>query len=117
MPSSISRLASFDRPLLLLSFLGIAGAPLLWLVTMQTGYVLAYQACDDRSKSWVIVPTVGMLAVVTGIALLSARTYRRAAAERHPLPLLGRISLAMALLITLLLAASAIGPLILHACD
>jgi peptidoglycan/LPS O-acetylase OafA/YrhL len=100
-----------------MSFLGMAGAPLLWLAAVQTGYVLAYQACDDRSRSWVIVPTVGMLVLVSGIAVLSARTYRRAAADRHPLPLLGLIALAISLLTTLVLAASAIGPFMLHACD
>jgi hypothetical protein len=117
MPSSTSHRASFDRGLLAVLFAGIAGAPLIWLTALQTGYVLAYQACDDRSTSWVIVPTVSALAVAVGVALLSARGYRNAAGGRKPLPFLGQIALAISLMIALVIAASAIGPVVLHPCD
>ena len=117
MPSSTSHRASFDRGLLGWLFVGIAGAPLLWLLTMQTGYVLAYQACDDQSTTWVLVPTIGALVLMIGIVWLSVRSYRRAVLNRLPLPLLGQVAVAMSVLITLVLAASAIPSLILHACD
>ena len=117
MPSSTSHRASFDRGLLAVLFAGIAAAPLIWLTALQTGYVLAYQACDDRSTSWVIVPTIGALVITIGVVLLCARGYRRAAAARTPLPFLGQVALAMSLMIALVMAASAIGPLVLKACD
>ena len=117
MPSSTSRRGSFDHGLLWWLFAGIAGTPLLWLVTLQAGYVLAYQACDARSTSWVIVPTLAALVLTIGLAVSSVRSYRRAAADRLPLPLLGGLALAVSVLIVIVLAASAIGPLILQACD
>jgi hypothetical protein len=96
---------------------GVIGAPVLWLVTLQTGYVLAYQACDDRSSSWVIVPTVAAIIIamiVTGVSYLSRQ---RANRERVPLPFIGWLALGMAALMVIVLAASAIAPLVLHACD
>jgi len=117
MPSSTSHRASFDRALLYWLFAGIVGAPLLWLATLQTGYILAYQACDDHSRTWVVVPTMTAVVTTAALALRSARSARRAAAERLPLPLLGRLALGTAVLITIVLAASAIAPLVLHACD
>lgn len=117
MPSSTSRRGSFDRGLLALLFAGIAGAPILWLATLQTGYVLAYQACNDRSTSWVVIPTFGAIALVIGLALLSVRAHRRARGDRLPLPLLGWLAVGMAMLMTIVLAASAIAPLVLQPCD
>ena len=117
MPSSTSPRASFDRGLLVVLFAAITGAPLIWLTALQTGYVLAYQACDDRSRTWVVVPTMVALALVVGLAWLSMRSARRAAAERLPLPSLARVAIAMSVLMAVVLAASAIGPLMLHACD
>jgi len=107
----------FDRGLLVMVFLGIAGAPLLWLATLQTGYTLSYQACDDRATSWVLWPLMGALLIMIGIVLVAAHSYRRALVDRLPMPLLGRLAIAVSVLSTLTLAASAIGPLILHACD
>jgi hypothetical protein len=97
--------------------LGVVGAPLLWLMALQTGYVLAYQACDAQSSSWVIVPTAAAigLAMIVGAVTVAAR--RRAERERIPLPFIGRLSLGMAWLMVLVLAASAIAPIILHPCD
>jgi hypothetical protein len=117
MPSSTSHRASFDRGLLAVLFVGIAGAPLIWLAALQTGYVLAYQACDDRSRAWVVVPTIVALALVVGVAVLAAATARRAAAGRLPLPMLARAAIAISILMVVVLAASAVGPLLLHPCD
>lgn len=117
MPSSTSRHASFDRRLLALLFAGIAVAPLLWLTAMQTGYVLAYQACDARSTLWVIAPTLAILVLVAGLALAVNRGRRRAMDQRLPLPLLGWIGVGISALMVLVMVASTIAPLVLHPCD
>jgi Ni/Fe-hydrogenase subunit HybB-like protein len=100
-----------------LLFAGIAGAPLLWLTALQTGYVLAYQACDDRSRSWVAVPTLIALALAIGIAVVSVVSSRRASRERLPMPFLGWLAIGMSALIVIVLVASTVAPLILHPCD
>jgi hypothetical protein len=117
MPSSTSRRASFDRGLLTVLFAGIVGTPLLWLAALQAGYVLAYQACDARSIGWVLIPMAATVALMIGLGMLSIAGHRRAARQRPPLALLGRVALAMAGLFTLVAVATAIPTLILHACD
>jgi predicted membrane-bound mannosyltransferase len=117
MRSSTSHRGSFDRRLLLLLFAGIAGAPLVWLTTMQTGYVLAYQTCDDRATSWVVVPTLTAIAILAALGVASIGVRRRAAAERQPMPLLGWLAVLMAATMIVVVAASAIGPLVLEPCD
>ena len=54
MRSSTSHRGLLNTRLFGTLMIGVVGAPLLWLMTLQTGYVLAYQACDARSNSWVI---------------------------------------------------------------
>lgn len=117
MRSSTSHHGSLNTRLLGTLMLGVVGAPLLWLMALQTGYVLAYQACDDRSRSWVLVPTAAAigLAVVVGTVTLAAQ--RRAQRERIPLPFIGWLAIGIAGLMMLVLAASAIAPIILQPCD
>jgi hypothetical protein len=86
-------------------------------MALQTGYVLAYQACDDRSNSWVIVPTVAAIGLATVIAAVTIVAHRRAERERIPLPFVGWLATGMAWLMVLVLAASAIAPILLHPCD
>lgn len=117
MPSSTSRHASFNPWLLALLFAGIAGAPVLWLTALQTGYVLAYQACDTRSKSWVTVPTFAAIALLAGLSLVAWLAHRRAASDRLPLPALGWVSVGIAVLMVIVMIASAIAPVVLQACD
>lgn len=117
MVSSTSHHGSFDRRLLALLFTGIIGAPLVWLIAIQTGYTNAYQACDERSNSWVTIPTFTALAIVVAIAVACALAYRRARADRLPMPLLGWMALAMSALMTIVLIASSIAPIMLHPCD
>ncbi|MBY0497283.1 MAG: hypothetical protein K2Y23_24010 [Cyanobacteria bacterium] len=117
MSSSTSPHASFDPWLLAILFLGIIGAPLLWLIAEQTGYTLAYQACDARSTSWVIVPTVGVLAIVGLVTFVVFRGHRTASTGRLPLPLLGWLGVGMAVLMIVVMAASAIAPMMLSPCD
>jgi hypothetical protein len=103
--------------LLMLLFAGIAGAPLVWLTTMQTGYVLAYQTCDDRATNWVLAPTLAALAIVAALGVGSISVRRRAAAERQPMPLLGWLAVLMAVTMIVVVAASLIGPFLLEPCD
>jgi Ni/Fe-hydrogenase subunit HybB-like protein len=117
MRSSTSRHASFDRAKLGLLLTGIVGAPLVWLTALQTGYVLAYQACDDRSVSWVVVPTLIAVTLAGGLAAVSIRARRRSRGDRAPMPLLGWMALLMSVLMFIVLGASAIGPFILRPCD
>jgi hypothetical protein len=88
-----------------------------WLTAMQTGYVLAYQACDQRSTSWVVVPTLACLAIVAAIAVACRGAHRRAREQRLPMPLLGWLGAAIAALITIVMIASSIAPIMLHPCD
>lgn len=117
MPSSTSRHGWSDRRQRLLAFAGLLGAPLVWLAALQTGYVLAYQACDDRTTSWVIVPTaaaIGLAALITTIAI---RAQRRATGQPEPQPLITRLGTGIALLMLIVLVASLIPTVILHPCD
>ena len=98
-------------------FAGIVGAPLLWLIAEQTGYVLAYQACDARSNSWVVVPTVALLVTVAAAAFVSFRGHRTARADRLPLPFMGGLAIGVAALMVIVMVASAIAPLMLQPCD
>src|SRR5436190_16338381 len=112
MESSTSRRGSFDRRRLAWLCLGIAGAPLLWLATIQTGYTLAYEACDTRSKRWVTVPTFTAVAVILVVTVVCARASRQARDDRAPVPLIGRLAVGLAALMATALIASAIGPLV-----
>ena len=117
MESSTSRHASFNRALLAVLFTGIVGAPLLWLTALQTGYTLSYQACDERSTSWVSVPTFASVAVVAGITVACWLAHRRAVSDRLPVPLLGDLAIGIAALMVIVLVASAIAPVMLLPCD
>jgi hypothetical protein len=103
--------------LLAMLFAGIVGTPLLWLTAEQTGYVLAYQACDARSTSWVIVPTLGLLAAIGLVTFIAIRGHRAARDGRLPLPILGWIAVGMAAMMIVVMVASSIAPMMLQPCD
>jgi hypothetical protein len=117
MPSSTSHHGSLNTRLLGVLLIGLLGAPLVWLTMLQTGYVLAYQACDDRSNSWVLVPALSALALAITLAAISARATLRANRERIPLPFVGHLAIGMSALMVIVLAASAIAPILLRPCD
>jgi hypothetical protein len=117
MRSSTSHPGSLNTRLLGTLLVGLIGAPLLYLVTEETGYVLAYQACDAHSNSWVIVPTVAALALTVVVGAVTAIARRRAERERTPLPFIGWIAIGMAWMMVLVLLASTVAPAILHPCD
>ena len=117
MRSSTSDHASLNTRLLGVLLIGLLGAPLVWLTMLQTGYVLAYQACDDRSNSWVLIPALSALALAIALAAISARATFRANRERIPLPFVGHLAIGMSALMVIVLAASAIAPILLRPCD
>ena len=117
MDSSTSRHASFNKGLLALLFTGIAGAPILWLTALQTGYSLAYQACDERSTTWVGAPTFAITGVIAVIAIASWLGHRRAANDRLPIPFLGQLAVGLAVLMVVVMIASSLAPVMLKPCD
>jgi hypothetical protein len=100
-----------------MAFAGIAGAPLVWLTALQSGYVLAYQACDDQSRAWVTVPTVVLLAVTAATLILTVVAKRRARQSLEPRPLLASLGLGIASLMVIVMIASTIAPVMLQPCD
>jgi hypothetical protein len=117
MPSSTLHRGSLNTRLLGVLLAGVLGTPVLWLMTLQSGYVLAYQACDDRSRSWVLVPTVAAIAIAALAGAIAWRGHRQADAERMPMPFVGRLAIGMTALMVIVLIASAVAPAILHPCD
>ncbi|HUQ89245.1 MAG TPA: hypothetical protein VM096_16920 [Vicinamibacterales bacterium] len=108
---------SHNLRLLAVFLAGLIGAPLIWLIVEETGYVLAYQACDDRSNSWVTVPTVAALVLALGLAAAALGGHRRSEREGMPMPFVGWLALGMTALMVIVLIATAIPPMILHPCD
>ena len=100
-----------------MAFTGLVGAPLIWLTALQTGYVLAYQACDSQSRYWVTVPTAIALAATAGTLLISYSAKRRAARALEPQPLLADLGFGLAAMMVIVLIASLIAPLMLRPCD
>ena len=96
---------------------GLIGAPLIWLTALQTGYVLAYQACDSQSRYWVTVPTAIAVAAAAGTLLIAFAAQRRSRKSLEPQPLLAALGFGLAGLMVLVLIASLIAPLILNPCD
>ena len=117
MASSTSRPDSSERKLRLLAFAGLIGAPLIWLTALQTGYVLAYQACDSESRSWVTIPTAIALAATVATLLIAFYGSRRAKKSLQPQPLLAQVGFGVAGMMVLVMVASLIAPLLLRPCD
>jgi hypothetical protein len=117
MASSTSRRGSSERKLRLMAFAGLIGAPFIWLTALQTGYVLAYQACDSQSRSWVTVPTAVFLGATAMTLLIAFSGRRRAKYSLAPQPFLAIIGVGLAAMMVLVMIASLIAPLMLRPCD
>jgi hypothetical protein len=100
-----------------MAFAGLIGAPLIWLTALQTGYTLAYQACDAESRYWVTVPTAVALAAAAGTLLISFYGKRRAGKSLEPQPFLAYLGVGLAAMMVVVLIASLIAPLMLRPCD
>jgi formate/nitrite transporter FocA (FNT family) len=96
---------------------GLFGAPFIWLTALQTGYVLAYQACDAESRYWVTVPTAAALLATAITLAITIHAKRRAQDALPPQPLLTVIGVGLALMMVIVMAASLIAPLMLRPCD
>ena len=112
-----SRPDSCERSVRVMAFSGLVGAPLIWLTALQIGYVLAYQACDDQSRSWVAVPTAIATAAAAATLIVSLTATRRAQKAHEPQPLLAKIGVGLAAMMVIVLIASLAAPLMLQPCD
>ena len=96
---------------------GVIGAPLIWLTALQAGYVLSYQACDQRSRAWVTAPTAAAIVILVAILGITYVAELRARGTREPQPLLSWMGIGVAAMMVIVMAASIIAPLILRPCD
>lgn len=64
MPSSTSRHASHERRRLAALWTGTLAGPLVWLVLLETNYVLASVACETRRTWFLYVCSLAALAIV-----------------------------------------------------
>jgi len=117
MPCSTSRPGSFERRLRLIALAGVIGAPLVWLAALETGYVLAYQACDDRSRAWVTAPTAAAIVILLAILGITYIGERRARHTREPQPLLSWMGIGVTVMMVIVMIASIVAPLMLRPCD
>jgi hypothetical protein len=118
MPSSTSHRASFDPWRLAALFGVILGAPMVWLVLLETNYALAYAACADRSNAWLHVPSGIALVATAAIAAAAFILWQRLGGDwRPPMGFLAIISLMTAGLFLVVVLATVIPPFILHPCD
>jgi hypothetical protein len=116
MDSSTSRLVFSNRGRLVLLFALIVGAPLVWLTLVETGYVLAYQACADPSQTSVQVAEAVALATIAAMTLVAWGRYRPSQTRPQPIGFLGGAALLLTLLMLIVVVASGVGPLIFHSC-
>lgn len=112
-----SRPDSCDRSVRVMAFSGLIGAPLVWLIALQTGYVLAYQACDTQSRAWVTVPTAIALGCSAATLVISLSSRRRAGKALEPQALLAKLGVGLAAMMVIVLIASLVAPLMLQPCD
>jgi hypothetical protein len=117
MDSSTSRLVFSNRGRLALLFGLIIGAPVLWLTLLETGYVLAYQACADRANTWVHVSEAVALAATAVLTFVAWGKYGPSQTRSKPIGFLGGTALLLTLLMLIVVVASGIGPIIFHPCD
>jgi hypothetical protein len=95
----------------------LVAAPMLWLAALQTGYTMAYQACDTGSRHWVTVPVVLALAATVVTAVGAGWALGRTVQSPPPAPMLARLSVGTAALMVIVLMASALAPFMLRPCD
>ena len=100
-----------------MAWAGVVGAPLVWLTALQTGYVLAYQACDEASRIWVTVPTAVATVIAIAACGVAAISQMRSARAHAPTPLLARVGVGVAATIVTVMIASLIAPMLLQPCD
>lgn len=71
MPASTSHPASHERWRLASLWAGLLAGPLVWLVLLQTNYVLAYVACEAQ-RTWFMHLATAVAVIVVAAAGLAA---------------------------------------------
>jgi hypothetical protein len=92
-------------------------APIVWLTMLEVGYVLAYQACADRTSAWIHKPNVAFTVIAIACAAGGWWLHGRWKNAPAPIGFLAGMALLVTGLIVIVVIASAIPPLILHPCD
>ena len=115
----------------------VLGPALVWLMLLETNYVLAYPTCAARSHTWLYVASAVGLALLLALAAAAQFVWRTdrprieggpadadeqhdppgtdpALASRHFLSLL---AVFMSVLFLLLVIGTALPPFVLHPCD
>lgn len=95
----------------------IVAAPVVWLMLLQTNYILSYAACADRTNAWLHKPNA--VAMLAGGVLIAASWFMwaRSRGEGPPRGFLALVGLGLSVLFFLILLASAVPPLIHQPCD
>jgi hypothetical protein len=86
MASSTLRRASHDPQRLFALWTGMLAGPLVWLVLLETNYVLAYVACETDQKWFLFAAGAVAALLVAGAALLAWRAGPAADEDPHSPP-------------------------------
>ena len=137
MYSSIFPRGSSNWRRAIVPWLGVIAAPLLWLVLLQTNYVLAYPTCASRSHAAFYVSSAAALLIVLVIGFTVVYVWRTDPPEiregplrleqmhdakeqdpsltsRHFMAIVGLFS---SILFLLLVIGTSLPPVVLHPCD
>jgi hypothetical protein len=137
MRSSISPPTSSDRRRGAALWAAVVAAPVLWLILLQTNYILAYPTCAARSNGWLHLTTAAALGLMVLLFVAAGYVWRtdppeqrrgpaRLAEQHDPLgedPSLAArhfvavLGLLLSALFVLLVAGTWIPAFILRPCD
>lgn len=92
----------------------VIGAPLLWLLMLETGYLLSHWACGTGMTWPLHIVTGGTAALLAGVLWTMARRHRDGGDA--PLTFLETMALWITVGFIVVVAASAIQPLIIQPC-
>jgi hypothetical protein len=115
MDSSTSRRTFSDRRHRIASVLLVIGAPLVWLLLLQTDYVLTYAACAARSNASLQAGAALAAAAATVLVVIAWRSRRHA--ENGTDSFLADVAVLTTVLFAVVVAATALPPVALHPCD
>jgi hypothetical protein len=118
----------------LLLWSAVLGPALVWLMLLQTNYLLAYPTCAARSNAWLYLASAVALALVLTLAAAAQFMWRTGrprleggAADPDDPPganlsiasrqFLSLMAVFMSVLFLLLVIGTALPPLVLHPCD
>jgi hypothetical protein len=137
MQSSISPRASSNRRRGFVLWSAVIGPAVVWLMLLQTNYVLAYPTCAARSNAWLHLASAVGLALVLTLVATAQVVWRMDRArldggpedadEQRDPPganpsiasrrFLSLVAVFMSVLFLVLVIGTALPPLVLHPCD